>query len=221
MPSVISKIMSEISPGNNQTTPEAVHPRLKEYPKNFGDSELQEMIDELLIREFSGVKEIIPVSTFDDQRTGVDRWIETNNGVRFVPDYTSTSDPEKMKRKVRRFLDQPLVRAHDNRGKVTDSIEVPRLVIPVDKIVWGKAYNKFLEGDGGKPTDFLPNADRESLKIAESAVRQIDQLLESMKEKRRPEVLINHVAGKFILVREYFMEQIAFLKKKKALGRAA
>jgi len=182
---------------------------------------LQEMIDELLIREFSGVKEIIPVSTFDDQRTGVDRWIETNNGVRFVPDYTSTSDPEKMKRKVRRFLDQPLVRAHDNRGKVTDSVEVPRLVIPVDKTVWGRAYNKFLEGDGGKPTDFLPNADRESSKIAESAVRQIDQLLESMKEKRRPEVLINHVAGKFILVREYFMEQIAFLKKKKALGRAA
>jgi len=126
-----------------------------------------------------------------------------------------------MKRKVRRFLDQPLVRAHDNRGKVTDSVEVPRLVIPVDKTVWGRAYNKFLEGGGGKPTDFLPNADRESLKIAESAVRQIDQLLESMKEKRRPEVLINHVAGKFILVREYFMEQIAFLKKKKALGRAA
>lgn len=195
--------------------------RLKEYPKDFGNAELQDMLDELLLREFRGIRDVIPVSRYDDQITHVDRVVETVGGVRFVPDYTGTGDKREMQRKTSEFLAHPTVELHDNQGRVISDSEALKIVIPVDAVAYGRVYNRFLKDKTGRPTDYIEDANGEALRIAARAMYQIDQLLKTMKERKDSTEKIAKVEKVAGPVMKFFREQYEDLMMKKRTPAAS
>lgn len=188
--------------------------RLKEYPQDFGNAQLQDMLDELLLREYRGIKDITPVSRYDDQITHVDRCVETTDGVRFMPDYTGTGDKREMVRKTQEFLAHPLVRLHDDKGRALSELEALKIVIPVDKVAYGQAYNRFNKKREGRPIDYIEDPDGEALRITARAIYQIDQLLKTMKERKDAPERIAKVRAAAGPVRAFFQKQHENLLKR-------
>lgn len=201
---------AEISPDELSKNPS----RLKEYPKDFGNAEAQEMAGELLRTRFQGITEVAPTSRYDDQRTHIDAVISAE-AVRFAVDYTGTRNPREMQQKVRELVMHPLVRLHNDEGEATDAEEMFRIIIPLDIMELGRAYNVFLESESGAPIDHLSDADRECIKIAEHVVRQITQLPDALALLNKPKEFAERVMMYAGPVKELFLSELARLKQKK------
>lgn len=189
--------------------------RLREYPEDFGNKALQEMIDDLLLEEFQGITDIQSVSRWDDQREHVDRVVATEQGVRFASDYTGTLNEKTMREKALEFLQKPAVQLHDDRGRVIDPEWLLRVVMPVDIKRWGGAYSRFLTEGGGSPIDHLTNKDQEALAIAYHVVRQLSQLPKSLRELKKPRDYVEGLVDLTQPVLEFFEGQIKLLKEKR------
>lgn len=195
-------------------TVEAPKPRrLKEYAPDFGNSELQKMLSDLLERHFGGFRVISPASRYDDQIEHFDVIAEIPGGTHLAPDFTGTVNEREMQKKVLDLMNQPLVQVHDDRGKVVSNEELPKIIVPADIIEYGRAYNRFLLEQKGKPIDYL--SEHEAIRIAGHVVRQIDNLPEALRRMKKPEAYINRVMEKMRPVKEYFAGEWETLKRKK------
>lgn len=193
--------------------------RLKEYSADFGSEALQEMLDDFFLDEFERIKEIHQVSRWDDQFEHFDRVIETEDGVKFAPDYTGTSGEKTMLKKAKQYLEQPAVQLHDDEGRVLDPEWLLKVVVPVDIQRWGSAYNRFLVEGGGTPIDHLPNKDKEALAVARHIAQQLQQLPKSLRELKKPKAYIDGLANLARPVQEFFEEQIKVLEEKQLASR--
>lgn len=192
-------------------------PKLKEYPKDWGNTAMEEMLNDILVKNFHGLKVIAAHSRYDDQRSHFDDILGTESGVMFAPDYTATSSPREMADKAREFVLHPLVKRRNDEGEVIDDTEFIKVIISIDdKVEWGRAYNAYLKEQDGTPTDYLSNIGKECTKIAERVVRQIDGLPEALRLLKKPEEYIAHVMERAKPVRDYFATELAYFKNKKS-----
>ncbi len=158
---------------------EEFHPSLKEYPKDFGNVEAEEMQLEFLKKEFRAIEKVEKASRFDDQRNATDFVVRLKNGALFALQGTLSSDPETHQYKVKQLLAKPVVDLHDDTGKVVER-NVPRFVISEDKIKFGQAFNRAKEA--GLESPYFAFNEEERKAITVKWLRQLLKEAETLKE---------------------------------------
>jgi hypothetical protein len=177
---------------------------------------MEEMLDDILVTQFKGIRIIAESSRFDDQRSHFDKVLSTPSGIKFATDYTATGSPKQMAEKTKELIAHPLVKRRDDKGNVVDEEEIFKVIISVDdKVEWGKAYNKYLEEQVGSPTDYLTDRARECAKISERVVRQIDGLPAALKLMGKSDEYVKHIMEHALPIRHYFATELAGFKNKK------
>lgn len=121
----------------------------REYPREFGNVELEEMAKEFLSKNFSIFERVEKAPEEYDLLKATDFIAKIKGNGFLAIQFTSTDSPERRFKKVRQVLETSCLDWEKER--------VPLVLLYAPKKIWGEAYNEFLEKKLASPLEALPD----------------------------------------------------------------